>query len=245
MKAYFLLKTTVQDLSASSGITLSGLAKILALIGTLFAVLNAPSGISQLIGSDLSVSSALQSLQTTMIGTGLLSNAGRMLGSTVKDASALATYGTGRILGGASINQQLNPPLDAINPIVSNRPALGGIQGGIESMNSSDNPGFIDFAAGFIANGMPNIARPISRINAVSGSFRDIMANSSYSSAEKLGRAGLKMTGWGASRAYVAASARVSSFGHRKGRSKRGMTQINSMMFAGIRPADSSGGRKP
>ena len=68
----------------SANITLSGLARILALIGTLFAVLNAPNGISQLIGSDLSVSSALQSLQTTMIGAGLLSGAGRILGSTAK-----------------------------------------------------------------------------------------------------------------------------------------------------------------
>ncbi len=231
--------------TGSANITLSGLARILALIGTLFAVLNAPSGISQLIGSDLSVSSALQSLQTTMIGTGLLSNAGRMFGSAARDAGALATYGTGRMLGGASISQQQKPPLDTINPIVSNRPALGGIQGGIESMNSSDNPGFKDFAAGCVANGMPNIAKPISRINAVSGSFRDIMANSSYSSAEKLGRAGLKIAGWGASRAYIAASARVSSFGHRQDQQKRGMTRTYSVMTAGIRPAESSGGRKP
>ena len=70
------------DLPVDSGVTLTGIAKILALIGTLFAVLNAPAGISQLIGSDLSVSSALQSLQTTMIGSSLIGAAGRILGGT-------------------------------------------------------------------------------------------------------------------------------------------------------------------
>ena len=83
----FFIPVPVDPGSAvSANISLSGLAKILALIGTLFAVLNAPSGISQLIGSDLSVSSALQSLQTTMIGTSMLGTAGRMIGSAAKDA---------------------------------------------------------------------------------------------------------------------------------------------------------------
>lgn len=200
-----------------SGITLSGLAKIMALIGTLFAVLNAPAGISQLIGSDLSVSSSLQSLQTTMIGGGLLSSAGRMLGNTLKDAGALSTYGVGRMLGGASINKQLqnNSSVEGLNSLISNRPTLGGIEAGINNMKTSSNPGINNFVSGLMTGGLPNIAKPISEINSQNGSYSSIMTNPSYSSLEKIGRAGLRATGWGASRAYAAASNRVASFGHR------------------------------
>ena len=223
------------DVTGGTGVTLTGIAKILALIGTMFAVLNAPAGISQLIGSDLSVSSALQSLQTTMIGSSLLGTAGRILGNTAKDAGALATYGGGRLLGGSSIGKQMENMAGGVagglSPLVSDRAAFGGIQGGIESVLSSNNPGFSDFAAGFAANGLPNIAKPISELNASSGSMRDIISNPNYSGFEKFSRMGMKMTGWGASRAYAAASNRVASFGRRDIRSYRNpmntMTTMN------------------
>ena len=101
------------------------------------------------------------------------------------------------------------------NPLVSDRAVLGGIEGGIDSVMSSSNPGIADFAAGFVTNGMPNIAKPISEFNASSGSMRSIMNNPSYSGLEKLSRMGMKVTGWGASRAYAAASNRVASMGRR------------------------------
>ena len=82
-------------------------------------------------------------------------------------------------------------------------------------MKSSADPGALDFAAGFLANGLPNIARPISDFNASSGSVRDILSNPNYSGFEKIGRMGMKVTGWGASRAYSAASNRVASMGRR------------------------------
>ena len=214
----FIAKET--ESYSSSGITLSGIAKILALIGTMFAVLNAPSGISQLIGADLSVSSALQSLQTTMIGGGLLMGGTRMLGSAARDVGAFSTYGIGRLLGGSSIGKQISSMLAGGNrlggnPLVSDRATFGGIEGGIDSVMSSSNPRITDFAAGFVSNGLPNIAKPISELNASSGSMRSIMSNSSYSGLEKLSRMGMKVTGWGASRAYAAASNRVASIGRR------------------------------
>lgn len=224
------------DIPIDAGVTLTGIAKILALIGTLFAVLNAPAGISQLIGSDLSVSSALQSLQTTMIGSSLLGTAGRILGGTARDAGALAAYGTGRLLGGSSIGKQMENAVNGIagglSPLVSDRAALGGIQGGIESMMSSNSPGFADFAAGFAANGLPNIAKPISELNASSGSMRDIISNPNYSGFEKFSRMGMKVTGWGASRAYAAASNRVASIGRRDMRSYRNPVNPMTMMNA-------------
>jgi hypothetical protein len=234
MIPYF--EPAVQDLPVDSGVTLTGIAKILALIGTLFAVLNAPAGISQLIGSDLSVSSALQSLQTTMIGSSLLGAAGRILGGTAKDAGALAAYGGGRLLGGSSIGKQMekmaNGAAGGLSPLVSDRAAFGGIQGGIESLMSSSSPGLMDFAAGFAANGLPNIAKPISELNASSGSMRDIISNPNYSGFEKFSRMGMKVTGWGASRAYAAASNRVSSIGRRDMRSYRNPMNPMTMMNA-------------
>ena len=88
----------------------------------------------------------------------------------------------------------------------------------------------MDFASGFVANGFPNIAKPISKINADSGSFRNIFSESSYSPAEKISRSVLKMTGLGASKFYSAASDRVASFGHRNtsmSPSMRNMTMMN------------------
>ena len=116
------------------------------------------------------------------------------------------------MLGGSSIGKQIQAMTSgggSGNPLVSERAALGGIQGGLESMNSSSSPGLGDFAAGFMTNGLPNIAKPISDINAQSGSFSSIMSNHDYSSIEKIGRTGLRGLGWGASRAYASASNRV------------------------------------
>lgn len=218
MKHMFLyLVPVLQDtISETSGITLSGLAKILALIGTLFAVLNAPSGISQLIGADLSVSSSLQSLQTTMIGTSLLGGAFRTSGSIAKDVGALGVYGLGRMLGGSSILQQ-NQAISSgsASPLVSNRSVFGGIQGGMEALSSASNAGPVDFMSGFVSNALPNIAKPISDYNRESGSFSSIAKNQNYSGLEKTARMGSMIVGWGSSRAYSAASNRVASIGHR------------------------------
>ena len=232
---YYLLQLTTTmpgSSGATTGTSITGIAKILALIGTLFAVLNAPSGISQLIGSDLSVSSALQSLQTTLIGSSLLGGAARMIGSTAKDATALTTYGAGRILGGSSIAKQMQSIASGAigNPLVSDRATLGGIQGGLNNLNESSYPSFGDFASGMISNGLPNIAKPISNINESSGTFNDVMRNPNYSSIEKVGRVGLKTIGWGSSRAYAAASNRVASIGKRDYKSRTSSFNSPAMM---------------
>lgn len=89
--------------NASNGFT-SGLAKLIALIGALFGVLNAPSGVSQIIGSDIGVTSALQSMQTTLLGGQMLS----MLGNIGSFGAAGLTYGVGRIFGGGSMKSISN-----------------------------------------------------------------------------------------------------------------------------------------
>ena len=209
------LVPVLQDtLNETTGITLSGLAKILALIGTLFAVLNAPNGISQLIGADLSVSSSLQSLQTTMIGTGLLSGALRTAGTTAKDAGALSIYGAGRMLGGSSILQQISNIASGVaSPLVSSRPISGGFGEAINSLSSGSGAG--GFVSSLVSGGLPNIARGISDYNRDSGSFSSIVRNSKYTGTEKISRMGSKAIGWGASRAYASASNRVATMRQR------------------------------
>ena len=233
MKYMFLYLVPVlrDTINETSGITLSGLAKILALIGTLFAVLNAPSGISQLIGADLSVSSSLQSLQTTMIGTGLLGGALRTAGTAARDVGALSIYGGGRMMGGSSISQQIqNIASGALSPLVSARSIFGGLQDGIQNLASSSNHGVGDFVSGLVSGGLPNIAKPISDYNQSSGSFSSIARNDKYSGIEKISRIGSKALGWGASRAYAAASNRVASIGHRSPVSQNNTLNRLSMM---------------
>ena len=215
MKQLIYLIPVIQDTAnETTGLTLSGLARILALIGTLFAVLNAPSGISQLIGADLSISSSLQSLQTTMIGTGLLGGALRTAGNAARDAGALSIYGGGRMIGGSSISQQIrNIAAGALSPLVSSRPVSGGFGEAIRSLSSGNGAG--GFASSLVSGGLPNIAKAISSYNKESGSFSSIAKNSKYSGIEKISRMGSRALGWGASRAYAAASNRVSSLGHR------------------------------
>jgi hypothetical protein len=101
----------------------SGLAKDIALIGALFGVLNAPNGISQIIGSDIGVSSALQSMQTTMMAAGISSSAGRLIGNAATFAGAGATYGVGRMFGGASMKSIAENTLPGMKTI------SGSIQG--------------------------------------------------------------------------------------------------------------------
>ena len=215
MNELLYLVPVLQDtISETSGITLSGLAKILALIGTLFAVLNAPNGISQLIGADLSVSSSLQSLQTTMIGTGLLGGALRTAGTAAKDAGALSIYGAGRMVGGSSILQQISNMASGVSsPLVSSRPVSGGFGEAVNSLSSGSGAG--GFVSSLVSGGLPNIARGISDYNRDSGSFSSIVSNSKYTGAEKISRMGSKAIGWGASRAYASASNHVAAMRQR------------------------------
>ena len=86
---------------------IGGIAKIIAYTGGLMAILNAPSGISQLIGGDIGVTSTLQSMQTSMMGANLMSKGASLIGKAGLTAGAAAVYGTGRVLGGSSIGSQI------------------------------------------------------------------------------------------------------------------------------------------
>lgn len=74
------------------------IAKLIAMIGALFAILNAPSGIGQLIGADIGANQALQSLQSSMA----LLSIGRSVGSIGANMAAFSTYAVGRLAGGTA-----------------------------------------------------------------------------------------------------------------------------------------------
>lgn len=89
---------------------ISALAKVLATIGVLMGTINAPSGVAQLIGSDIGASSAIQSLQTTGATLGIAKSAVGAVGGAVLGSAKMAAnkgiYGLGRALGGKSIAEQ-------------------------------------------------------------------------------------------------------------------------------------------
>ena len=95
-----------------------GFEKGIAFVGAIFAIINAPSGIAQILGADIGTQAAMQSLQSIQMMTGAISAgaglakagvgmaAGTALtaGKLGKTAGALGIYGIGRKLGARSLN---------------------------------------------------------------------------------------------------------------------------------------------
>ena len=105
---YVQLLLVYATLTAVNGITFSqdltgALAKLLLLIGGLYAVMNAPSNIGSLIGGDIGLSSAMQNMSNVSMMGHTLGAAASLVGGAVAGASARAGYIGGRALGGASV----------------------------------------------------------------------------------------------------------------------------------------------
>ncbi|MDO4189768.1 MAG: hypothetical protein Q4D29_12365 [Lachnospiraceae bacterium] len=200
-------------LEGASDIVIS-LAKLLTLIGCLAAVLNAPSGLSQLIGADLGIGSALQSLQTTSIAMGGLGSVMRLGGNAFNGAM----YGAGRLMGGASVGSILGDSgggaggapggFTGDGNIVSERSMGGAIGQAFSEFNNAQETGQSPLGAaigGLFTGGIPNVAKAFSSLNSSSGSVGNILSNPSYNPLQKAGRLVSKGVGWGAGRAYTSA----------------------------------------
>lgn len=97
MLAILLALTLVYQVPASSFV------KIILLLASGLSIMNAPSGIAQLIGSDIGTATSLQQMQTmTAMNAGTTAFAGTMATAGAFGASAMA-YGAGRAMGGGSI----------------------------------------------------------------------------------------------------------------------------------------------
>ena len=95
-----------------------GFEKGIAFVGAIFAIINAPSGIAQILGADIGTQAAMQSLQSIQMmtgaisagaglakaGVGMAAGAALTAGKLGKTAGALGIYGIGRKLGARSLN---------------------------------------------------------------------------------------------------------------------------------------------
>ncbi len=94
-----------------SVIQLSPFATTAFLIGALAAILNAPSGIASILGSDIGATSAMQSLQMTAAMGHAIGNGIRIAGHAAGIGAGIAAktgagaiYGAGRMMGGKTFN---------------------------------------------------------------------------------------------------------------------------------------------
>lgn len=105
-----------------SYIQIHPVAKIIFFLGGLMSIMNAPSGIAQLLGGDIGTGTALQQLQSTAMLGSALNLAGNLAGgvvggvsSKIKTGFAGGLYGTGRMLGGNSLSNNFIGGMDGAN----------------------------------------------------------------------------------------------------------------------------------
>ncbi len=232
----------------SSSSFVSGLAKDIALIGALFAVLNAPNGISQIIGADIGVSSALQSMQTSMMAMGITSSAGRLLGNAGSFAVAGATYGTGRLLGGASMKSIAANTIPGVKTLSGTIQNMGGNWsdgqsgaggGGNSDLNltmsetPSQKPSFIDSRGG--ASGLDGIRNnPSGMIAETLGNTNvaRVVNNYANNGGNAIGRTAAKMASWGGNKMYSASMNRLQQGFNRQNRQANTFNGMkNPMMY--------------
>ena len=95
------------------------IAKGIAFVAALFAIVNAPSGIAQLFGGDIGAGTAMQSMHSMQMMMGSINTATHLastamtasasLGSGAMTAGAAMTYAAGRVMGGKTLNpNQIN-----------------------------------------------------------------------------------------------------------------------------------------
>jgi hypothetical protein len=132
---FFQMALIWMVLFTCANIQLTGLTKGIFFIGALFAIMNAPTGVAQIIGSDIGTSSGIQSLAQLKAFSGALRSGGTagiaMAGAaagTMVTAGAGTVYGIGRMKG----NSSMNPLTQGINAL-----AGGGTGGGSSNTNSS------------------------------------------------------------------------------------------------------------
>ena len=105
-------------LAVTPAVPISALAKVIFFIGALSAVMNAPTGIAQLLGGDVGVGTAFQQMQSLGMISSAMSGIGGMAAGAALTMGASAIYGGGRVAGGTGITT------------FCREKALGGLTGG-------------------------------------------------------------------------------------------------------------------
>ena len=116
LATFFQSVLLVLAMTAIASIDVSTVAKVLFMIGALMGVLNAPQGISSLLGADVGAASGMQAIQSAMTMGYAMTSAGRVAAGGAKLAGKVAistgtagVYGIGRMLGGKTFNPSKIP----------------------------------------------------------------------------------------------------------------------------------------
>lgn len=116
LATFFQSVLLVLAMTAIASIDVSTVAKVLFMIGALMGVLNAPQGISSLLGADVGAASGMQAIQSAMTMGYAMTSAGRvaaggakLAGKAAIGAATSSVYGVGRALGGKTFNPSKVP----------------------------------------------------------------------------------------------------------------------------------------
>lgn len=100
---FYQMMLVILVLSATPAVPISALAKVIFFIGALSAVMNAPTGIAQLLGGDVGVGTAFQQMQSLGMISSAMSGIGGMAAGAALTLGAGAIYGGGRLAGGTGL----------------------------------------------------------------------------------------------------------------------------------------------
>ena len=122
-------------LAVTPAVPISALAKVIFFIGALSAVMNAPTGIAQLLGGDVGVGTAFQQMQSLGMISSAMSGIGGMAAGAALTMGASAIYGGGRVAGGTGLLHSAGEALGGLTG------GSGGILAGIGNTNGSGGGG--------------------------------------------------------------------------------------------------------
>lgn len=188
-------------LTAIASIDVSTIAKVLFMIGALMGVLNAPQGISALLGADVGATSGMQGIQSALIAGQAMMGAGRvaagataLAGKGALNTARFGAYGAGRLLGGKTFNP---------DKVAGGSAGGGGISGGNAGGGIPAGAGDAGDLHGTYGGQAPNSDGAVDSLNRVS--YSSGINTKEGTVANRIGRAAERTQGVGgaAARAIV------------------------------------------
>lgn len=129
---FYQMMLVILVLAVTPAVPISALAKVIFFIGALSAVMNAPTGIAQLLGGDVGVGTAFQQMQSLGMISSAMSGIGGMAAGAALTMGASAIYGGGRVAGGTGLLHSAGEALGGLTG------GSGGILAGIGNTNGSE-----------------------------------------------------------------------------------------------------------
>ncbi len=137
---FFQMILVVLVLSTIPAVPVSALAKVIFFIGALSAVMNAPTGIAQLLGGDVGVGTAFQQMQSLGMISSAMKGIGGVAGGAALTLGAGAIYGAGRLAGGTGLLHSAGSAAGGLSGALGGLSgAAGGALSGIGNNSGSDS----------------------------------------------------------------------------------------------------------